>query len=309
MVSDEWVTAYVGCTLASPALAAHPAARAAAEHAFDLLLARRPGPGGWGYNLLVPPDADSTTWVCRLALALGRQMEPRLASAYWFVGSLVTPSGGLATYGHEAVAALAEIEGVDSDFAGWRSPHACVTAAAASLTLENTPAMRDFLGAAQGADGSWQGYWWQDDEYTTALACEAFGSKDAYSAAWAQAAEWAVNRIGDDGAVRPADAVAAKDVVPEDGTGSAFATALALRVLLVGQDGSPAVETAVQRATKWLFGAQGDDGGWTGSAQLRIPVPEATEPQQGPAAHYVDDQDLFTTATVLSALCTSSQRA
>src|SRR5205085_779729 len=62
----------------------------------------------------------------------------------------------------------------DGSYAGWcATSHACVTAAAASVGYEPG---REFLRSAQHADGSWRSYWWDDDEYATALAAEALAA-------------------------------------------------------------------------------------------------------------------------------------
>ncbi|HTW08334.1 MAG TPA: prenyltransferase/squalene oxidase repeat-containing protein [Acidimicrobiales bacterium] len=298
LVSDEWVTAYVACVLASPALGGfYPAARTTARHALDLLLARRPQAAGWGYNLLVPPDADSTSWVCRLAAALGRQGDPRYVPARGLVEGLVTPGGGVATYGTEAVGALAGIEGVESSFAGWRSAHTCVTAAAAALELDLAAGLLDFLEGQQQSDGSWSGYWWEDDEYATALACEALAAKGRGRERLERAAQWATRRLGRAGAVEV------------DGAGSAFATALAARTLITAPRRDTAIRLALQRAASWLVTAQREDGSWACSARLRIPGYDVTPPGTMPAVNYIDDKGLFTTATVLSALSAFSELA
>ena len=103
--SDEWVTAYVAWALASTGL---PRARAAAEEALSLLLSRRDNEAGWGYHALLPPDADTTTWVLRLAGALGRPDDDRLMAGRRFVQGLVGPTGGVSTYERGAARPLAD---------------------------------------------------------------------------------------------------------------------------------------------------------------------------------------------------------
>lgn len=310
--SDEWVTAYIATALAR-AYGAHPTAvpgqaRAAAAQALELLLARRPDGAGWGYSILVPPDADSTTWVLHLATALGLADHPRFTSARDFVAGHVTAAGAVATYGTEAVPGLSEYEHVHSGFAGWRDGHGCVTAAAASLDFEARPQLLTYLVRAQGTDGGWAGYWWDDDEYTTALACEALAADARHAGggggtgsgdesrrpALVKAARWAARRLAGDGAVHTDD----------DPEGSAFATALALRAVATAPSLDGTALASARRALKWLTGTQRDDGSWAGSARLRIPDHDATDPNADPSTTvlYTDDASLFTTATVVASL-------
>jgi hypothetical protein len=163
-----------------------------------------------------------------------------------------------------------------------------VTAAAAALEL--SPAPLDFLRAAQRADGSWTAHWWDDDEYATARAVEVLAS-DGDEAAVARAVGWAESRVGPDGAV----------VSALHGGPSPFATALALTTLQVGDAPSDGVRA---RAAAWLRSQQRADGSWPSSAWLRVPAPEQRDPLACPdtTLHYLDDDAVFTTATVLAAL-------
>jgi hypothetical protein len=286
--SDEWVTAYVAAVLAA---GADPRGRAAASHALDLLLAR-PRTGGWGYHALLPPDADTTTWVLRLARDLGAAETERLARARRFVTGLIGRDGGVATYEPAAARPLAEFLRMDGTYAGWCGTHACVTAAAAGLDLD--PRVRDFLLRAQRPDGSWAGHWWDDDEYTTARAAEALAIDGRHADAVERARTWAVGRMAADGGVR--------SVV--GGAESAFATALTVQAALVGGDPGAAGSEAVARAARWLIGHQRSDGSWAPSARLRVPGPDVVDPLSSPETTltYVDDDAVFTTATALAAL-------
>src|SRR6266498_1363702 len=67
-ISDAWVSAYTACVLAK---CGEPGCSSAAQGILDQLMARNPDQNGWSYNARVPPDADTTIWVCRLAEALG----------------------------------------------------------------------------------------------------------------------------------------------------------------------------------------------------------------------------------------------
>src|SRR5260370_11459794 len=92
-VSDEWTTAYTAAVLAA---GPERTARDSARHALELLCSRRPSKDGWGYNQHVPPDADTTICVCRLARAVNRAAD--VAPALSFLERCLRPDGGLATY-------------------------------------------------------------------------------------------------------------------------------------------------------------------------------------------------------------------
>jgi hypothetical protein len=282
--SDEWVTAYVAAALTR---LDQPAARDAARAGLQLLLARRRH-GGWGYHALLPRDADTTTWVLRLAVALESPESDRLREARAFVAGQIDAAGGVATYPTDAAPALARFLAMPGPYDGWCDAHVCVTAAAAALDFG--PGPLEFLLRAQHADGSWTGHWWDDDEYATAHAAEALAaSGDPWSVTAAVA--WAEGRIGADGAV-PSVA---------HGGPSPFATALALHLLVIG--GAPP-SGARARATRWLQSEQRADGSWAPSARLRVPAPEQHDPLAAPESTltYLDDDAVFTTATVLAAL-------
>ncbi len=287
--SDEWVTAYVAAAIVT---ADRGAARDAAEQAFELLMARRDG-GPWGYHGLLPADADTTTWVLRLAAALDAPSTPQLRAARAFVEGLIGPTGGVATYAADAAEPLAKFLAMPDSYEGWCSPHACVTAAVAVLDVGQ--ATIAYLAAAQRPDGSWAGHWWDDDEYTTLRTIEAFDRLATHRPAVVRGARWAASRIGNDGSTQPG----------EPSASSPFAVALALNSILVaGVDRDAASASAAARATAWLLANQLENGSWAPSARLRVPAPAQRDPLADPATTltYVDDEALFTTATVLAAL-------
>ncbi len=277
IASDEWVSAYVGCALAG---FDQPEARRAAAEAHALLAARRVR-DGWGYHALVPPDADTTVWALRLGRRLGARVTGRDREAMEFVRSLTSPHGGVATYRAADTPPLERFLKLPGPYDGWCATHVCVTAAAAVLDLGD--ATRPYLRAAQGDDGSWAGYWWDDDEYTTALAVEALVGEPAAE----RGAAWAATRVGE----RPA-----------------FPLGLAL-LTLAGSPGSSPASAAKSQAIGRLLETQRADGSWPPSARLRIPRPDSVDPLAKGAVHFIDDEALFTTATVLEALRRSARPA
>jgi squalene cyclase len=283
--SDEWVSAYVACSLAgAPGLTA----RQAAQRAWLLLVERRMPIGGWGYNRWAPVDGDSTAWGLRLARAVGATPTPAARLGWLTVERHRLPDGGIATY-LETDCPKPEASSLippDGSHAGWCSTsHPCVTAATAGL---GDASARALLRRAQRADGSWASYWWLDDEYATALAAESLtGSASAADRAGVQAAvSWALERIAS-GSV-------------ED---SPFGTALALRTLALRRDDS-GIRKAIVRTVRWLIERQDPDGGWASSARLIAPRPDVTDRDSSPVGLLatVDDARSFTAATVLSAL-------
>jgi prenyltransferase/squalene oxidase-like repeat protein len=295
--SDEWVTAYVADAMAT---APSPLARPAARQAFELLQGRRRGTSGWGYHALLPADADSTTWVLRLADDLGVPCTERLSAARRFVEGLASPSG-VATYRRADARQLEEFLRMEGPYDGWCATHTCVTAAAAAV-LDPGSGLLQSLRRTQRPDGSWSGHWWDDDEYTGARAAEALTRHDEHRTAVTRQVDWAESRIGDDGAVHSAS----------HGGASAFATALVLQAILVGSRARPLDETAqsVSRTTRWLLGQQRENGSWSPSARLRVPAPGALDPLASPETTltYTDNEAVFTTATVLAALTLAAER-
>ncbi|MEM7132923.1 MAG: prenyltransferase/squalene oxidase repeat-containing protein [Chloroflexota bacterium] len=303
--SDEWVTAYIGLTLAS--LGTRPA-NIAALRGWRLLAARRSSSSGWGYNAFPPPDADSTLWALSLAQILGCAERRQAKQGYDFLKQHIHPDGGVMTYAdhrpiRQFIGAVEEIS-----FSGWCAPHVCVTAAAAQLPEFHTVAC-NFLRGAQEEDGHWASYWWAEDEYATALAVEALArSGDSSDQTRIQrATQWMSSRVSMDGWV-------SSSVQP---SGSPFATALAVRALIVGDD-SQAKSALLNRAIRWLLQQQQPNGAWRPSAGLRVPFPNCIHPQKNDSwvvggltegGISLDLHGVFTTATVLQALNTRRNHA
>ena len=166
-LSDAWVTAYTG-----RALAEVPGAAAAemAGDAWRVLAGRHDPGGGWGYNLRVPADADTTTWALLLAERVGDTSSPRLAEARSFLAGHLLPGGGIATYTEAAPLRTLMFLPDSMSLAGWTAAHPCVSAAAANLA-SFAPRLGRYLLRAQRPDGSWPAYWWADREYATRTRC------------------------------------------------------------------------------------------------------------------------------------------
>jgi hypothetical protein len=287
--SDEWVSAYV-----ASALAHHggPRGRHAARDTWAWLATRGAG-AGWRYNAQFVVDADSTLWALRLAEPLAQLNAPRARAALALLRAHRGRDGGLATFLPENLGA-ARAARLPPGVAGWCQPHAEVTAAGGVLPGLTRSSARWLL-RAQQTDGRWESYWFDDDAFATALAVEQLAGLPGPTrrSALSRAATWAVGRVEADGAVAAAG----------PGIGSAFAAASCLRILLTGTR-TDATGEAIRRLTHRLLESQRADGGWLGTAPLRVPFrgerrPATTGLRAGSAT---DAYALFTTATVLEAL-------
>lgn len=294
--SDEWVSGYVGVALAD---LRDPRAHQAARETWGLLAERRRPLAGWGYNAMLPADADSTAWGLRLAKAVADDGSVHASEARRFLDRHFQSNGGLASYTRDTCPLLSETlerEGKD----GLCVTHTCVTAAAAAIA-EFRERCCGFLEDSQCPDGHWKGYWWGDHEYTTALAAEALAERGGPKARERvqSAIQWATGRVGASGAVFSSS----------HGDDSVFAAALCIRTLLLAEDFRE-VREPVERAVRWLLACQNPDGSWPPSARMRVPPFYAINPEIHQRGTFValDLQRVFTTATVLSALEAAGQR-
>ena len=281
--SDEWATAYVAAALAP--LDDERAGRAA-RWAWTLLSERCEPSGGWGWNIVLPCDADSTLWALRLAAGIGAASLPRARRAREFLFRHALSDGGMASYHEDYFRRFTGHSATPHAIRKWFEAHTCITAAASVLEGIGEPA-RAFLRQAQRENGSWKGYWWPDDEYTTMLAAEAlaqFGRPEDRRRL-ERAAQWALDRIGPAGTV-------CSGAYPD---GSAFATACCIRILNVAEN-RDAVRETLNRAIGWLLEYQRPEGSWAPAATLYA------NPDENPVRLILELRGVFTTATVIAAL-------
>jgi hypothetical protein len=245
--------------------------------------------------------------VLHLGQRLGLDSGEALLGAYGALHSHRV-AGGIATYARvEEIRAFVRLP-EDFDVSGWSSPHTCVTAAVAGLERLRHPLIGDLL-AAQKPDGSWKSYWWFARAYATAMAVQALSRSETSPEerqATQRAGEWAARNLEE--------------------RWNAFETALLARVLLLAAPSTP--ET--QQAINWLLNSQSRTGSWRGSAALRVPRPDEHQPDRvlswqrwlGPrrpirntqdlleqtfTIYTLDQNDVFTTATVLETLLVARQ--
>lgn len=290
-LSDMWTSAYVGAMVAE--VGSEEAKRLAAGAL--RWLRGEASEGRWAYSHDAPLDADTTTWVWRLARRLDERM-PESTDA--FLREHVGEDGLLSTFVRRDYEAKFGPESVDRT--GWYSGHVCVTAPAACL---EGAGWRDRLlaglRARQQRAGFWKSYWWLDPEYATAFAVEAFRGRPDADGCLSGARQWLESRTGESGRV-------ATIHFP---SGSPFATGLALRSLVDLAGPTPGTDAMAE----WLVERQDDDGGWAPSAALRLPYPDDPDPDLDhwlPRADgrtiwntpLLDQEGLHTSATVLSGL-------
>ena len=281
---EEWISAFLAAETA-PHL--DDFGRERLNRAFDRLRQRQRPTGGWGYSREYSGDADSTAWVLRLARALGRDDDPRLAAARQFLHDHVGPGGGLGTF--RDIAQLAGRMGVaqDRSFAGWQQEHCSVTAAALPfLDEERRTAARANLVAGQQPDGHWQCYWWVHPAYATAMAVDALEHGTCVPlAATRRARDWAV----------------AATLTPTNGASlSLFDRAMLLRLLAGSADATH--RRAAARLAADLVAGQGDSGLWPPAARLRVPAMAALGVGQAKEEWFLDARGLFTSGAAIGAL-------
>jgi hypothetical protein len=165
-------------------------------------------------------------------------------------------------------------------FDGWCQAHTEVTAAAGRALGADAASWR-YVRARQGTDGSWPGYWWSSPHYATWQSVElahAVGDDDAV----AHAGDWALGTLADND--------------------TAFRVGLGLAVLVRAGRSS-------DRAIAQLCALQDADGGWPGTANMRIPLPPDRHPDRrtlfrrgGRGLPVPDHRRVFTAAVCVSAL-------
>ena len=274
--SDEWVTAFVGCSLAEIADDALPptvsaseiklaGSKIAAERAWTALQLRQRDDGGWGYASAVPSDADSTVWGIRLGECLSKESNANLDRAYRFLDRCMGQTGGMRTYPSQQE--LADYIGARrTDFSGWLQEHVCVTANAANLKGLNS-AVSDYLERTQFKEGRWSGYWWFGDAYVTSLAVTGLVRRRAYNAAVAEALRWSSIQVlkGERGRTRQ---------IARHSIDCAFELAAHVRMLAIASgQGNRQLAPAIAHGLRQLIDTQQPDGSWKPSAALRIPPP------------------------------------
>jgi hypothetical protein len=266
--SSTWTTAYVGYKLGS--LPQHLKDKVAPHilAASDWLLDNAFADGGWGYNVAVGPDADSTSFAI-LSLASAGQRVPE--SAYTHLARYQRSDGGFATY-------------LPGDGSGsWTISHPDVTPIALlALLTQAVPDRRalhagiDYVLQQQTPEGLWHSFWWDSCLYGTEASLSFLDTASVESAVPANPSRRS-----------PANA---------------FETALLISSLLyidrLGQ------HATILDLADTLIAQQQPDGGWQTMPILRITRRDCLEPWDAddPGPLFPDLCRLFTTSSVVHAL-------
>jgi len=268
--SDEWVTAFVGWALAGTR---DPGVAEPVQRSVQALLRRQRPEGGWGYNNVSPPDSDSTAWAAKFLEVAGYR-GAAMTMARDFLREHILSEGSLSTYAPTTAIRFVGGPPAGGDL-GWRSGHLCVAANAAA---QMDGALTAYLRGAQGPDGSWRAFWWKGDAFSTALALQALKGDASAAANLERGVRWARTR--------------------SDTPASAFDRAWLADSLMRGGGDDRKVARALLLE---LAHEQRPDGSWASGAAMLFPDPSqvAREPI---GATFLDDQRLFTTASVLVAL-------
>lgn len=258
--SDTWVTAFV-------ALAIADVCREAAMKAAHWLATQRSDDGGFRYNSASATDADSTAFAVSLFAKLD---VPIPSEALRFLWDHYIPGGGFATYSFR-----------DSSHA-WTHAGADVTASVllalfAARALDRPRLAQHFmelLHPAQRPSGDWDGFWWEEPAYTTALTLEIW------------------NLVGSPSLLFP--------LSPKQ-SDNAFSTACRLLIAVHTRNAIEARRLAAELSSR-----QQPDGAWPGDARLRVPPshPQRNVLQAAEISH--DQRRVFTTALAIRALCAAS---
>lgn len=294
-VSDEYVTAYVCAALSTLAGSVDAETlRTAEKLALDgwKLLADRVHfrrDAGWGWNLALPSDADSTAFALMTARNTGNASTPEALAAREFLDEHVSDLG-VRTYSDlEKVRRIAAHSEQES---AWIREQACVTAAVAGRHGSLTPGLGDALVRKQQSDGHWRGYWWVTPDYPSGIVCLALDpSRDQVAlqraAQWLKTCEAPVGTF--DTAWRLVACVCAGEVVDLSD----------LKSSLMSQ----------------LLETQRQDGSWSTSAKMWLPDPGDEAPHlrerwsadhRGIGAVTTDQNGIVSTVTALFALALAS---
>lgn len=261
----------------------------------------------WGYNKSWIPDTDSTTFVL-LAYRLFDKL-PSNSFQNWL--TLQTHTGGFTTYfNDETLAASMNWEELGL-FSGWTQPHICVSAAAfylmsmvSKLTSINPHylPLRNFILKKQNDNGLWDSYWWTSPIYSTSLIIKASTHLEDQEVKQAvtNCLEQLFQLQNDDGSFGD-----------EFTKSSPFYTAMVIEACCANWEIYFNNQKEIKRSIAWLQRHQMTDGSWKGTASMRMPTPDVTNPQKiktwpedtkGLNIRVTEINRLFTSATCLAAL-------
>jgi len=269
--SPDWTTANVGLRLSSlgpPHRAAlvEPLGRAA-----RWLLSRHSADSGWGYNLTVEPDADSTAQALLLLAAAGQSAPPGTCA---FLARHQQPDGGFATFLPDALTG------------SWGVSHSEITPVALRALRAHPGGLPQgslarglaWLHRARRPDGLWNSFWWSTPLPATEVSLAFLAALGTPEPPPPVLARWT-----------PADSLEA-----------------ALLLFITAPAGS---RPRLEQLARKLLADQTDDGSWKCAPALRITARDCERPWEGTVSGplFADPQRLHCTATALAALSKAHQ--
>ncbi len=228
--------------------------------------------GGWGYNKNIVLDANTTSIVSKFLSRFG-DYEGVVDAANDFI--LLHKTKGFSTYFSSYLKEYNQMEG--ADVSGWCSEISEATAMAVQALRGDDEGVL-FLLESQGKDGSWRGYWWNNEIYATSQAV--FALKDSgFDEEIENARRWLVKQKTD----------------------NPLYVGLRASALMVGNGYRPELDKSIQ----FLLDNQQNDGSWESKPVLMFPTPENKEPwkdEERIIRDAVDQNRLLTTAVCRKAL-------
>jgi hypothetical protein len=275
--STSWVTAYIGdacleaCAHASIGQCVRRRCGAAARS-----LLRTIRPGGWGFNLKVPTDADSTA----MAILFLRRLGLAPLNPGQLLADFANPSGGYTTYSRT----------LRDD--AWANTHSDVAPTVVRAVYDGAHRDEkrraiDFVLLSREPEGNWRSYWWRSDLFATEVSLRVL--------CWAQMSD-----MCDD---------SASWLLRNSISATPFEQALHVRSLTYLSERTGA-RAACRVLISELLDQQQDDGLWAPGAWLRVTDPGSSKPWVAAtqSGNLYLDRGLFTSGTVVSSLVTFLQR-
>jgi squalene cyclase len=276
--SSTWTTGFVGYKLRVLPLGLAQRALAAKRRAAEWLAGAEFTDGGWGYNDLVGPDADSTAFGILFLSSQGNSIS---TTSYDRLLSFHNDDGGFSTY-------IAR-DCHDS----WGVSHADVSPIALLAVLTKYPSTSilvtrgvDYVLRQQATSGLWNSFWWESPLYATEANLSLLST------------------------VRPKfDTAKSYESLFNMQPQNAFEVALLLSS--ISYVGSVYRSDASGRLVDWLIQQQQADGSWESAPILRVTERDCFEPWEGgySGARFADPTRLFTCSVVLEALSKVAEMA
>jgi hypothetical protein len=273
--SDQWVTAYILLQLRYLSIKQMPEyVRTRIRNSLNWLVECRSVAGGWGYNITTENDADATS-LAILALRTHNRTIP--TEAFQVIRQCQASNGGIATYPLNSTLGGSWTIGVPDITA------IALLALGDSVTQSELTAAITFLQSKQSPDGLWPSYWWLTPLYST------FGALS-----WLSDMHWLqeVPKLS-------------STLLKYQAVGSFEKALLLLCLLRLG------LRNHCTSLVEELLIDQQLGGAWESSAFLRLTDRNVVEPWNtiDAGSTFVDQNAVFTTATVLRALAQYSNGA